>query len=72
MNIYPDNTTMHFYTYLPQQFNLEGQWTVWLTDIQIRYTYQHFSNDKSDRVVGLHTVSPEKAETTKGAVVNSE
>ena len=60
MNIYPDNTTTHFYTYLPQQFNLEGQWTVGLTEIQIPYTFQHFSSDESDRFVSLQTVSAEK------------
>ena len=70
MHVYPDNTTTHFCTYLPQQISLEGQWSVGLTEIQIPYTSQHFSNDKQDRFLNLYTVTEKEAELTQEVVVN--
>ena len=43
-----------------------------MTEIQIPYTFQHFSSDESDRFVSLQTVSAEKAESTRGVVINGE
>lgn len=54
-DIFPDNTTTHFSTYLTQQVNLEGSWLVGLTEIQIPYTFQHFGADAKQRYLDLHT-----------------
>lgn len=46
MHVYPDNTTTHFSTYLPQQINLDGAWSVALTEIQIPMTMYHINKKK--------------------------
>ena len=56
-NIFPNNTTTHFNTYLPHQIDLDGQWSFALTEIQIPYTFQHFQLDPNDRFLFLHTGS---------------
>lgn len=38
---FPDNTTTHFITRLPQQLLLHGEWGVSLSDIQIPMTFLH-------------------------------
>lgn len=45
MQYYPDNTTTHFITQLPQQIRLHGSWSVALTEIQIPLTFQHLSQE---------------------------
>lgn len=55
MKVFPENTTTHFNTYLPQQMNLEGHWSVALTEIQIPYTFQHFSSESINRFCLLFT-----------------
>lgn len=47
---FPDNTTTHFITRLPQQLRLQGEWGVSLTDIQIPMTFLHFSKDEKTTV----------------------
>ena len=43
MTYYPQNTTSHFITKLPQHVTLEGEWLIGLTEIQIPLTFQHVS-----------------------------
>ena len=70
MKIYPNNTTTHFFTYLSKEINLDGQWSVALTEIQIPHTFQHFSNKELDRFLTLYTATYEAADTTQGIIVN--
>ena len=45
MNVYPDNMTTHFSTYLPQQIDLDGEWSVALAEIQIPTTMHHVKSN---------------------------
>lgn len=47
---FPDNTTTHFITRLPQQLRLQGEWGVSLTDIQIPMTFLHFPKDEKTTI----------------------
>lgn len=40
---YPDNTTAHFITKLPQHLTFEGEWSVALTEIHVPLTFQNLS-----------------------------
>ena len=52
MNVYPNNMTTHFIKYLPQQIDLDGEWSVGLTEIQISMTKHHVKkNNLSDRKI---------------------
>ena len=52
MNVYPNNITTHFITYFPQQIDLEGEWSVALTEIQIPMTMHHVKkNNLIDRKI---------------------
>lgn len=56
MKYYPENTTTRFVTQLPQQIQLQGTWSVALTEIQIPLTFQHLplEND-TERTVTMNT-----------------
>ena len=43
--------TTHFITYLPQQIDLDGEWCIALTDIQIPMSMYHIKNLPDRRVV---------------------
>ena len=47
MHVYPENTTTHFATYLPRQIELDGEWEVALTEIQIPMTMYHLKKNKN-------------------------
>lgn len=51
MLYYPDNTTSHFVTKLPQHINLAGDWSVALVDIHVPLTFQNVSRNEEDRRV---------------------
>lgn len=51
MAYYPENTTAHFTTKLPQHVTLEGEWLVGLTEIQIPLTFQHISEKLKNNVL---------------------
>jgi len=48
MQIYTNNLTTHFITYLPKQIDLAGEWSVALTEIQIPMTMHHVKNNSED------------------------
>ena len=48
MNIYPENTTTRYMTYLPQQIHLTGEWEVALTEVHIPLTFQHLKPDDEE------------------------
>lgn len=48
---YPDNTTSHFVTKLPQHINLAGDWSVALVDIHVPLTFQNVPKNIEDRRV---------------------
>lgn len=55
MTYYPENTTSHFITKLPQHVTLEGEWLIGLTEIQIPLTFQHISEKlKNTELVFAH------------------
>jgi hypothetical protein len=64
---FPDNTTTHFITRLPQPLRLQGVWGVSLTDIQIPMTFLHFSQDEKTLVKIKNFISepPEEEEVLK-------
>ena len=51
MTYYPENTTSHFFTKLPQHVTLEGEWLIGLTEIQIPLTFQHISEKLGNNVL---------------------
>ena len=51
MLYYPDNTTSHFVTKLPQHINLAGDWSVALVDIHVPLTFQNVPRNEEDRRV---------------------
>ena len=53
MQYYTDNTTTHFITKLPREVKVHGDWVVGLTEIQIPSTFQHFSNDETERAAAV-------------------
>lgn len=57
MDVYPENTSTRFTTYLPHQFLLPGVWTVALTEIQIPLTLQHIGQDLTERMVSVFLTS---------------
>lgn len=51
MQFYPNNTTTKFTTYLAKNLELQGDWLVALTEIQIPLTFQHINSHHPDRYV---------------------
>lgn len=51
MQYYPQNTTTHFITKLPQHVNLPGNWTVALVDIHFPLNFQNVSKAVDNRCV---------------------
>lgn len=51
MQYFPNNTTTHFVTQLPQQIRLQGSWCVAITEIQIPLTFQHISSENAEREI---------------------
>lgn len=64
---FPDNTTTHFITRLPQTLSLQGEWGVSLTTIQIPMTFLHFSRDEKTLVKIKNFINepPEEEEEIK-------
>ena len=58
MDVYPENTSTRFMTYLPHQIVLTGSWTVALTEIQIPLTLQHLGKDSSERMITFLPLPP--------------
>ena len=58
MEYFADNPTTHFVTKLPREVPLLGDWEVALTEIQIPSTFQHFSDDESERAAWIDTDNP--------------
>ena len=58
MQYFADNTTTQFVTKLPREIQLLGDWEVALTEIQIPLTFQHFSDDESERAAWVETANP--------------
>lgn len=57
VHYFPNNTTTHFVTQLPQQIRLQGVWSVAVTEIQIPLTFQHISSDIVEREVTVKRVA---------------
>ena len=55
MDVYPENTSTRFMTYLPNQISLSGAWSVGLTEIRIPLTLQHLG---PDLIVGMISFFP--------------
>ena len=53
MEYYPENTTAHFVTKLPQHLNLQGEWVVGLTEIQIPLNFQHISDSLKNNYISF-------------------
>lgn len=51
MPYYPQNTTSHFITKLPQHINLTGEWAVALIDINFPLNFQNVSKNEENRRV---------------------
>ena len=75
MHYFPNNTTTHFVTQLPQQIRLHGSWCVAVTEIQIPLTFQHISSEfeegevivsrKSRSILESNELRSEPSTTTK-------
>ena len=61
-HVYPDNKTTHFITYLPQQIDLDGEWCVALTEIQIPMTMYHIKKNLPNRRVVTEVLNLFEAE----------
>ena len=71
MHVYPDNMTSHFSTYLPQQVDLDGQWSVVLAEIHMSMSMHHVKGDWIDRKITtqlLHFTEKEKKILRSGVV----
>lgn len=69
VNYFPENTTTHFVTQLPQQIRLQGTWSVAITEIQIPLTFQHITSDLQEREVIVKRVPHSVTETNE---INTE
>lgn len=63
MDVYPENTTTSFMTYLPQPVLLTGTWVVALTEIQIPLTLQHIGEDVRDKIISFFPTSMDDVKT---------
>lgn len=63
MDVYPENTTTRFMTYLPQPVLLTGMWVVALTEIQIPLTLQHIGQDLTDKMISFFPSSLDDIDT---------
>ena len=66
ISYFPDNTTTHFITRLPQQLRLQGEWGVSLTDIQIPMTFLHLPEDEKTIVRRNYIIEPQMLDTLRG------
>ena len=63
MDVYPENTTTSFMTYLPQPVLLTGSWVVALTEIQIPLTLQHIGEDLPEKIISFFPTSMDDVKT---------
>lgn len=60
---YPENTATRFITQLPQQIQLQGKWSIALTEIHVPQTFQHLPlKPEKDRIVVVSTKNKEASE----------
>lgn len=62
---YPENKTNHFITKLPQHIDLQGEWVVALTEIQIPLTFQHIASNKNNRFIKIWHRKKEKYDSNE-------
>ena len=63
MNLFSDNTTTHFTSYLPNQVNLdENNWVVGLVELQWPLKFQHISND-DEGLLKFHYKKPSEIDS---------
>jgi len=65
MQYYSKNTTARFLTQLPRQINLQGSWSVALTEMRIPLTFQHVSQDPKERFVHVTRIPYSRTVTNK-------